>query len=98
LKEWQEKCPELFKKKVYNLTGLDSYSKSEIDKVCEEALKDPMCCCEEENYKFSLLSLAWKYRSTSYEWKKADVCRFWQNSNNTYKSNQKCVENSRCGR
>jgi hypothetical protein len=24
LKEWQEKCPELFKKKVYNLTGLDS--------------------------------------------------------------------------
>jgi transposase InsO family protein len=24
LKEWQEKCPELFKKKVYNLTGLDT--------------------------------------------------------------------------
>ena len=25
LKDWQEKCPELFKRKVYNLTGLDIY-------------------------------------------------------------------------
>ena len=26
LKDWQEKRPKLFKKKVYNLTGLDSYT------------------------------------------------------------------------
>ena len=26
LQDWQERCPELFKKKVYNLTGLDSYA------------------------------------------------------------------------
>jgi transposase InsO family protein len=25
LKDWQQKCPERFKKRVYNLTGLDSY-------------------------------------------------------------------------
>ena len=25
VKDWQEKCPELFKRKVYNLTGLDIY-------------------------------------------------------------------------
>ncbi len=25
LQDWQERCPELFKKKVYNLTGLDTY-------------------------------------------------------------------------
>jgi len=25
LRDWQERCPELFKKKVYNLTGLDKY-------------------------------------------------------------------------
>jgi hypothetical protein len=24
LQDWQEMCPELFKKKVYNLTGLDN--------------------------------------------------------------------------
>jgi hypothetical protein len=24
LQDWQEKCPSLFKKKVYNLTGLDT--------------------------------------------------------------------------
>ena len=24
LQDWQERCPALFKKKVYNLTGLDS--------------------------------------------------------------------------
>ena len=26
LQDWQEKCPRLFKKKVYNLTGLDTYA------------------------------------------------------------------------
>ena len=26
LQDWQERCPGLFKKKVYNLTGLDSYT------------------------------------------------------------------------
>jgi hypothetical protein len=24
LQDWQERCPELYKKKVYNITGLDS--------------------------------------------------------------------------
>ncbi len=28
LQDWQEKRPELFKKKVYNLTGLDRYALS----------------------------------------------------------------------
>ncbi len=26
LKDWQQKCPERFKKRVYNLAGLDSFS------------------------------------------------------------------------
>ena len=28
LKDWQQKCPERFKKRVYNLTGLDNYGKT----------------------------------------------------------------------
>ncbi|MBP6242961.1 MAG: IS481 family transposase, partial [Chromatiaceae bacterium] len=43
LQDWQEKCPALFKKKVYNLTGLDSYSKDrffpiQIPAALQEAL------------------------------------------------------------
>lgn len=36
LQDWQERCPGLFKKKVYNLTGLDTYTSRAIAKAIAE--------------------------------------------------------------
>ena len=83
------------------------YSKNEIDAICNERLKDPMCCCAQAHYKPHIV---WqgdrakaKYEKTTYVWKKADNCSdFEQKSNNggwlEYYVEGKCYTASQCGR
>ncbi len=39
LQDWQEKCPRLFKKKVYNLTGLDTLASKSGQDSCRPPAK-----------------------------------------------------------
>ncbi|MBF0131057.1 MAG: hypothetical protein HQL75_00510 [Magnetococcales bacterium] len=75
------------------------FSKTEIDKICKETLKNPDCCCKISRYERDSSRSPWISEDVVYQWMNANKClEAMDLGDSDVKEKYSCVYKSVCGR